>query len=97
MKLVRGFLFLLLTLGLVGCNVSGDVMDLTQRTPTTSFGSLTGITPGATNQTTSGGYKVSSTVGEVFSDVKQTTAKGYTIYSNIEGNAISETQVTVLH
>ena len=80
-----------------GCSVSGQITDETQRSQKAVLGQLTGITPGSKqNVTTSGGYQISSTVGNFASSLEQTTSGGYKVYSNIQGNIISDNTYTTV-
>jgi len=89
---------LLLALSLIAlttaCNVDGNITDLTSRRQENIYTQLTGIVPGAGIHTTAGSYQVESTIGDTLKGIRTTTSGGYTVYSNIQGNNISEGSYT---
>lgn len=72
------------------CSVDGNITDMTVRKQTQAYAQLTGIVPGAILQTTGGGYYVEASVGDTFGSVRDVSSGGYVVYSNVQGNMISE-------
>lgn len=93
----RLIIFGLIGLGLTACSVGGTITDETHRSSTPMMGTLTGFVSGSKqNETTAGGYTVSASVGNFASGIKQETASGYTIYSSVQGNIVSESYEKVI-
>jgi hypothetical protein len=72
------------------CSVDGNIIDDTRRSQRQVAARLTGIVPGAVVQTTAGGYKIEASVGDVYGTLKSTSVDGYSMYSNVQGNIISQ-------
>ncbi|GIL17861.1 MAG: hypothetical protein BroJett040_16120 [Oligoflexia bacterium] len=90
-------LFALIGLGLSACSVGGNITDETQRSTTPMMGTLTGFVSGSKqNETTTGGYTVSASLGNYASGIKQQTDSGYTVYSSVQGNIVSESYQNVV-
>jgi hypothetical protein len=79
------------------CSVDGNIIDETRRSQKQVAAKLTGIVPGAIVQTTAGGYKIEASVGDVYGALKTTNADGYTVYSNVQGNIISQSYIWEMH
>jgi hypothetical protein len=95
LKVVLAMIAMLL---LDACSVNGNVVDLTQKTVTTTAGKLQDITSGGHGyMTTSGGYHITGSLGSTMADVVATTSGGYTVYSNVQGAVSSTTTVTTYH
>ena len=93
-KLVLAILSLLFT---QACSVNGNVVDLTQSITLMNSAYMAQITSGGSQQKTSGGYTISSSVGIPMASVKQTTNGGYTVFSNFQGGMNSDTYTTQYH
>lgn len=93
-KILAGLIGLLALALNVGCSAQGQLDDLTQRTTSRVFGQLTGIVPGSQQNQVVNGYNISASVGAGMSGITQTTSGGYKVYSTVQGNLASESQVT---
>jgi hypothetical protein len=82
---------------IAGCSSSGDITDLRTKLQKPTLGQQTGLISGSMqNFTSPQGYKVSASLGSWTEGVQQKTSQGYTVYSSVEGNIISETYETVI-
>jgi hypothetical protein len=77
-----------------GCSMSASIEDLnpdmSSVTPAKK-GQFFGMTSGAIiNATSANGYKVTASVGEVQSPIKMKASSGWTVYSSVEGNVVSQ-------
>lgn len=88
-NLSRAVLFVVLGFFSFGCSMAGQIESLDSIAKSFSYGQLTGITPGTSQKTTSGGYIIQSTVGAPMGGVAITTSKNYTVQSGIQGNISS--------
>ena len=95
LKLVLAIIAMLL---LDACSVNGNVVDLTQKTVTTTAAKMQDITSGGHGYvTTSGGYQITGSLGSSMATVVATTSGGYTVYSNVQGAVSSSTTITTYH
>jgi hypothetical protein len=95
--LIHSLVFFALGAVLSGCNVSGDVIDMTVKETQTSIGQLSGITSGGSITTTSGNYQFQASLGEPISAIQSTTTSGYTVYSNVSGDMATQSSITTYH
>ena len=79
------------------CSVNGNIVDRTQITTKTNGYTLSEFTSGGNQQTTSGGYTISASIGIPMASVEQTTSGGYTVYSNLQGAINADTITKTYH
>lgn len=80
-------------LAMAGCSVDGQITDITVRWKKPVLGQATGIVSAAQqNFVSSGGYKVSSSLGNYYKGMEQSSG-GYYVYSSVQGNIAAETMV----
>lgn len=95
-KILQMILGLWLGASLVGCSSSGEITEISGKTKKYVVGQQAGLASSSQqNYKTFEGYKVSSSVGSWTSGIKQTTSRGYKVYSSVQGNIVSETAVLV--
>lgn len=77
----------------VACSVKGNIEDQTEITLSTHFGQQMGLVSGSSQNQTVNGYRVSATVGDQMTGVKQ-IVNGYTVIQSIQGSLSSESADT---
>ncbi|MES3036521.1 MAG: hypothetical protein V4736_01320 [Bdellovibrionota bacterium] len=85
----------LIGLAMSGCSIDASVGDLFPKTDFTNFLSKTQgaeFVSGSTQYqlTPTNGYKVQVSVGNYINTIRATTSGGYTVYSSIQGDMLSD-------
>jgi hypothetical protein len=87
---VKASALLLLGFSLSACSVKGNIDDVAQEVRRYTLGQQTGLTSGSQQNTVVNGYRVSSSVGDMATNVQQ-QVNGYTVYGSVQGNINAET------
>lgn len=84
---------LAILLGVSACSVKGNIEDLTEVVKVTKMGQSQGLVSGSQQNAVVNGYRVSSSLGDYSTGMRQ-TVNGYTVYSSVQGSISVETTET---